>query len=93
MSAAWLKNGVNTIFFTLPNEAVYNYKIKNLKIFTKAKSGNHIIELKNIIAFKNDNKNIYLNGFINLPSQLENSDTSKKLALNIFASTLLYINL
>ena len=29
MSAAWLKNGVNTIFFTLPNEAVYNYKIKN----------------------------------------------------------------
>jgi hypothetical protein len=73
MSAAWLKNGVNTIFFTLPNEAVYNYKIKNLKIFTKAKSENHIIELKNLIAFKNDNKNIYLNGFINLPSQLENS--------------------
>lgn len=73
MSAAWLKNGVNTIFFTLPNEAVYNYKIKNLKIFTKAKSDNHIIELKNLIAFKNDNKNIYLNGFINLPSQLENS--------------------
>lgn len=73
MSATWLKNGVNTIFFTLPNEAVYNYKIKNLKIFTKAKSENHIIELKNLIAFKNDNKNIYLNGFINLPSQLENS--------------------
>lgn len=73
MSAAWLKNGVNTIFFTLPNEAVYNYKIKNLKIFTKAKSENHIIELKNLIAFKNDNKNIYLNGFINLPSQLVNS--------------------
>lgn len=73
MSATWLKNGVNTIFFTLPNEAVYNYKIKNLKILTKAKSENHIIELKNLIAFKNDNKNIYLNGFINLPSQLENS--------------------
>ena len=52
---------------------IYNYKIKNLKILTKAKSENHIIELKNLIAFKNDNKNIYLNGFINLPSQLENS--------------------
>jgi len=74
MNAAWLKNGVNTVFFTLPNEAVYNYKIKNLKIYTKAKSNNHIIELKNLIAFKNDNKSIYVNGFINLPNQINNSE-------------------
>ncbi|MES2864997.1 MAG: hypothetical protein V4666_12805, partial [Bacteroidota bacterium] len=77
ISASWLKNGLNTIFFTLPNEALYSYKIKNLKIYTREiASSNHLIELKNLIGFKNEDRNIYLNGFINTPNQLENSDYS-----------------
>lgn len=75
ISASWLKNGLNTIFFTLPNHALYNYRIKNLKISTRENANsNHLIELKNLIGYKNDDKNIYLNGFINLQNQLENSD-------------------
>lgn len=73
INAAWLKNGLNSIYFTLPNDALYSYKIKNLKIFVKEKSVNHLIELKNLIGYKNTDKNIYLNGYINLPSQIENS--------------------
>ena len=73
INASWLKNGLNSIYFTLPNDALYSYKIKNLKIFAKEKSVNHLIELKNLIGYKNNDKNIYLNGFINLQSQTENS--------------------
>lgn len=73
VNAAWLKNGLNSIYFTLPDDALYSYKIKNLKIFAKEKSVNHLIELKNLIGYKNNDKNFYLNGFINLPSQIENS--------------------
>ena len=74
INVSWLKKGTNTIFFTLPKDAIYSYKIKNLKIVTREKANsNHLIELKNLIGYKNDDKNIYLNGFLNLPSQIENA--------------------
>ncbi|MES2862780.1 MAG: SpvB/TcaC N-terminal domain-containing protein [Bacteroidota bacterium] len=74
ISASWLKNGLNTIFFTLPNQALYNYKIKNLRIAIRENvNSNHLIELKNLIGYKNEDKNIYLNGFVNVSNQIENS--------------------
>lgn len=72
---SWLKNGLNTIFFTLPEQALYSYSIKNLKISVKEKvSSNHIIELKNLIGYKDNDKNIYLNGFIAIPNQFDKTD-------------------
>lgn len=99
INVAWLKNGLNTIYFTLPDDALYIYKIKNLKIFAKEKIENHLIELKNLIGYKTNDKNIYLNGFINLPSQLENSgytlsanDKSVKIVENQFEDKITSVN-
>lgn len=80
ISGTWLKDGVNTVYFTVPKNAVYSYKIKNLKIVVKEKSNsNNLIELKNCFSFKKDTKNIYLNGFI---KSVDNNSSDYKLSLN-----------
>lgn len=80
INGTWLNDGINTVYFTVPKNAVYNYKIKNLKIVVKEKSNsNNLIELKNCFSFKKDTKNIYLNGFI---KSVNSNSSEYKLLLN-----------
>ena len=80
ISGTWLKDGINTVYFTVPKNAVYSYKIKSLKIVVKEKSNtNNLIELKNCFSFKKDTKNIYLNGFI---KSVNSNSSEYKLLLN-----------
>lgn len=62
----WLTSGVNSIFFSVPNNADYVYYVKNLKIVTKEKNTTESnFEIRNLIGFNNKNRGIYVNGFLN----------------------------
>ena len=65
LDTAWLKQGENTILFTIPKEADYQYKIRNLKIeFENSTQLNQKLVLPDAQVILTKDGKIYVKGFV-----------------------------
>jgi len=61
----WLKKGQNIVRFSIPNDAKYNYKIRNLKVEIENKTSNERAIITNLASQQTcNNKSTYVKGFV-----------------------------
>ncbi|WP_211219581.1 SpvB/TcaC N-terminal domain-containing protein [Flavobacterium subsaxonicum] len=69
LDAAWLKQGNNTVLFTIPEGAGYQYKVKNLNIVIEKGSANNLLVVDNEAVTLTKENRVYIKGFVRQAGQ------------------------